>query len=195
MRAIRSPKILKKKRCKWCEEEFQPKTSLESICSYNCAIERAKDRVKKKEEKAVKEEKKVWNKEIKEKKDKLKTLSDYEADARRIFQRWIRKRDKDLPCISCDRSNTDFWDAGHYFDAGIYSGLIFHEDNVHKQCSRPCNKDYHGNKINYRLGLVQKIGEERVRWLEENKDRLRNYKYKKEELIAIKKEYNKRLKE
>jgi hypothetical protein len=194
MRAIRSPKILKRKRCKWCSQEFQPKTSLESICSYNCAIERAKDRVKKKEEKAVKEEKKVWNKEYKERKEKDKKLSEYEAEARAVFQKWVRKRDEKDPCISCGRF-ADRYDGGHYFKAELISGLIFHEDNVHKQCSRPCNKDLHGNEANYRIGLIKKIGEERVHWLEENKDRLRNYKYTKAELLEIKEKYKQKIKE
>jgi hypothetical protein len=103
-------------------------------------------------------------------------------------------RDKDDPCISCGRY-ADRYDGGHYFKAELISGLIFHEDNVHKQCSRPCNKDLHGNEANYRIGLIKKIGEERVRWLEENKDRLREYKYTREELIEIKKKYQKKLKE
>jgi hypothetical protein len=58
-----------------------------------------------------------------------------------------------------------------------------------------CNQHLHGNESNYRIGLVKKIGEERVKWLEENKDRLRTYKYTKEQLIEIKKEYQQRLKE
>jgi hypothetical protein len=37
-------------------------------------------------------------------KDKLKTLSDYEKDAKKSFQHWIRLRDKNLPCISCGKS-------------------------------------------------------------------------------------------
>lgn len=179
---------LKDKKCKWCKNTFTPIRPLMTVCSPKCAIEKAKDNI---EKKRIKEDK-AKDKIIRE---KLKTLSQYEQEARTVFQKWIRHRDKDLPCISCGRTNAISWDGGHYFDAGSYSGLIFHEDNVHKQCSRPCNKDLHGNKANYRIGLVNKIGEGRVRWLEENKDSLRVYKFTKEELINIKKEYSQRLKD
>lgn len=135
-----------------------------------------------------------WNKEKKQLQEKLKTLTDYEKEAKKVFQKWCRLRDKSLPCISCGNYNNNY-DGGHYFDAGMYSGLIFNEWNVNKQCSFHCNKMLHGNKANYRIGLVKKIGEENVKWLEENKDRLRDYKYTKSELINIKKIYEQRIKE
>jgi hypothetical protein len=192
---VQIAKKIKAKKCRSCKTDFIPSRPLQVACGPRCALSLAKEKEAKKIEKARKEELKVWNKEYKERKEKDKKLSEYEHDARVVFQRWIRRRDRDQPCISCGRRNTDSWDGGHYLDAGLYSGLIFHEDNVHKQCSRPCNKDYHGNKVNYRIGLVKRIGEARVKWLEENKDRVRNYKYTKDELIQIKKEYQKRLKE
>ena len=43
--------------------------------------------------------------------------------------------------------------------------LRFHEDNVHKQCER-CNTYWSGNLINYRIALVERIGVERVEFLE-----------------------------
>lgn len=125
---------------------------------------------------------------------KLKTLSEYEDEAKKVFQKWVRIRDAALPCISCG-ADANRYDGGHYFDAGMYSGLIFHEWNVNKQCSNYCNRKNHGNKTNYRIGLVKKIGEENVKWLEENKDRLRNYKYTKSELIQIKNKYQLKLKQ
>jgi hypothetical protein len=94
-------------------------------------------------------------------------LGEYEAEAREVFQLWIRLRDKKDSCISCGRV-AESYDAGHFFCAELYSGLIFHEDNCHKQCKRPCNKDRHGNLANYRIGLVKKIGEERVKWLKQS---------------------------
>lgn len=180
-------KKLKKKKCKQCKNLFQPLVSLQYICTPKCAIERVKERAKLKEEKD-------WQERKREGLEKLKTLGEYEQEARTVFQKWVRLRDEDEGCISCGRF-ADRYDGGHFFDAGIYSGLIFHEDNCHKQCSRPCNKDLHGNKLNYRIGLIKKIGEEKVKWLEENKDRLRNYSYSKEELIEIKFKYKQKIKE
>ena len=37
--------------------------------------------------------------------------------------------------------------------------------NVHKQC-QPCNTHLHGNLVLYRVNLIQKIGLDRVEWLE-----------------------------
>ncbi len=65
--------------------------------------------------------------------------------ARVSFQIYIRQRDKDLPCISCNKSDAK-WDAGHYLKAEIYTKLIFNEDNIHKQCSY-CNLQLAGNLI------------------------------------------------
>lgn len=128
-------------------------------------------------------------------KEKTKTLSQHESEAKKAFQKWVRHRDRDFPCISCFKFNCPDWAGGHYLDAGVYSGLIFHPDNCHKQCNSHCNGFLGGNKVNYRIGLINRIGEERVKWLEENKDRLKSYKYTKDELTDIKNKYLQLLKE
>lgn len=178
---------LGKRKCKYCGETFQKVNQLQFLCMppKECSWKYAKEQ----KEKLLKVE---WQKEKKEIKETLKTLGQYEQEARAVFQKWIRQRDKFLPCISCGNNQTNQWDAGHYWDANKYSGLIFHEDNVHKQCKQ-CNNNLHGNFPDYRIGLVKKIGIERVNWLEENKDRLRVYKYTKQELIEIKEKYTKLL--
>lgn len=90
------------------------------------------------------------------------TLPKLIAKAQKVFNEWIRERDKDKGCISCGASIDH---AGHYFSAGHYSALRFNEMNVNGQCLR-CNNFLHGNLINYRKGLVKKYGEERVLMLE-----------------------------
>lgn len=79
------------------------------------------------------------------------------------FNKFIRERDKDKGCISCGGRVED---ACHYYSAGHYSYLRFNEDNVHGGCTH-CNKFLHGNLIEYRKGLVKKIGEERIKKLDE----------------------------
>lgn len=106
------------------------------------------------------------------------------AKAKKTFQSWIRKRDERLPCISCDRTNTKQWDGGHYFKAEIYSGLIFDEMNVNKQCVY-CNRDLDGNLIQYRIGLVKKYGSYAVEGLEELAPKKKQYKYSRIELLDI----------
>lgn len=187
-REARKPSpILKAKKCRWCKNKFTPKNSMHTACSTLCAMKISKLQ-------AIKKENKAWGESKKVLKEKTMTLSDYEKEAKRVFQKWVRKRDQHLDCISCGKPSNRY-DAGHYFDAGTYSGLIFNHDNCNKQCSNFCNRLNHGNKANYRIGLIKKIGLERVLWLEENKDRLKDYKYTKSELIEIKNKYTQLLKE
>ena len=82
--------------------------------------------------------------------------------AQMVFNKWIRERDKNLGCISC---NGEVQHAGHYFSQGHFSSLRYNEENVNGQCLR-CNNFLHGNLIRYRQGLVDKIGEDNVRMLE-----------------------------
>lgn len=96
---------------------------------------------------------------IKVKSDSIPKLTKKAQD---IFNRWIRNRDQDKGCISCG-SSVDH--AGHYLSAGHHGHLRFNEMNVNGQCLR-CNNFLHGNLINYRQGLVNRYGEQKVLYLE-----------------------------
>ena len=147
------------------------------------------------------EKRKIKIKSVKEKafksdlKEKIKTLSDYEAEAKKVFQRYVRMRDKGLPCISCNNPNPTDWSGGHYFSAGMYSGLIFDERNCHAQCNTYCNKYLSGNLLEYRSGLLKRFGWDFVMNLELDSIEKRNYKYTKQELIDIKNKYLQKIKE
>jgi hypothetical protein len=127
-------------------------------------------------------------------KQKLKTLSQYEAEAKKSFQKYVRFRDKDFPCISCGTTKGKTWHGSHYFSANLYSGLIFNENNVHKSCDY-CNVFLHGNLLEYRKGLLNRFGLKYVEQLESIADENRVYKYTKDELIEIKKKYDGKIKE
>lgn len=81
----------------------------------------------------------------------------------RVFNEFIRLRDKNESCISCGSWNE--LQAGHYFSAGHYSWLRFNETNVNHQCLR-CNYFLSGNQAQYRIGLLRKYGKETVEQLE-----------------------------
>ena len=170
---------IKPRRCKICNEVFTPNRPLVPVCSPKCAI----DYTNKLKANKAKKEKSIL-------KEKLKTLSDLEAEAKKSFQRYVRLRDKDLPFISCNNSNTNDWAGGHYFSAGMYSGLMFDERNCHKQCNTHCNKYLSGNLLEYRKGLIKRFGIKFVEKLESESDQKRNYKYTREELIAKKFQYD-----
>ena len=145
-----SSKLAKPKTCKVCRERFVPTVStLQATCTkVSCVLQHSK-RVKAKQASA----------EIKRLREKAKTLSDYRRELQQVFNKFIRERDKDKPCISCNRKLGAKFDAGHYLSIGSYPNLRFDEDNVHGQCVE-CNQHKHGNLIEYGERLLDRIGEE-----------------------------------
>jgi hypothetical protein len=131
-------------------------------------------------------EQREWKQEKAVLKDKLKTLSQYEAEAKKSFQKFVRLRDSGLECISCGNKSPKDWCGSHYYSAGMYSGLMFDERNCHGACNTYCNKMLSGNLLEYRKGLIKRYGIEFVDKLENESDSKRNYKYTKAELIAKK---------
>lgn len=119
---------------------------------------------------AKKVAKTAYARESKEIKASLKTASDYTKEAQIAFNAYIRTRDKAKPCISCGCAQGDVvqggkFDAGHYRSRGSASHLRFHLLNVWSQCVR-CNRHLSGNVVEYRKGLVERIGVQRVEELE-----------------------------
>ena len=174
---------IKPKKCGYseCGKMFIPQRPLQVACSVQCSI-------KFNEEKEIKKRTKLL-------KEGATTLMQLEKLARIWFQKWVRKMDEKDPCISCNRTFTKQWDGGHFCPAEIYSGVIFDEMNVNKQCSECNGINMHGNPIGYRQGLIRKYGEDAVRELELRANQTRNYKYTREELIEIANKYKLKLKE
>jgi len=144
--------------CKNCKCKFEPQyNSLQSVCSFECSIELTKKNQKKKAQKE-------WNKEKKKRKEALKTKSDHLKELQVLFNKWIRLRDKGNNCISCNKPCKKE-NAGHYRSVGGNPELRFEPLNVHLQCEY-CNTYQHGNLIEYRKNLINKIGLCKVEWLE-----------------------------
>jgi hypothetical protein len=105
------------------------------------------------------------------------------AELKRTLQKLVnkiaRERDKraGLPCISCQVRPIE--EGGHFWAMGSNSALRFNLENINGQC-QSCNKWQHGNLLNYRLNLVKKIGEERVKFLDEHHNDIK--KWTREEL-------------
>jgi hypothetical protein len=151
----------KKCRVTSCRAVFVPKVSFQSWCSPDCAVVIARGR----QEKKRKELAQIERREIKVRKEKLKSRADHLKDTQTAFNAWVRERDADLPCISCGRHHQGKYDAGHYRTVGSNPALRFEPLNCHRQCS-PCNTKLSGNVVNYRIELVKRIGAEKVEWLE-----------------------------
>ncbi len=126
-----------------------------------------------------------------------KSIAVLKLEAKKPFQKLIRIRDHRIECICCGVMlpfNIGEYDAGHYLKAEIYSGLIFHPDNVHGQRVY-CNQHLHGNEAAYTNGIIKRIGWAQYNMLNTVKDSLKSYKWDRYKLIELKKHYQKELKE
>lgn len=174
-------KLLKPKRCVTCKTEFNPHSSLAKACSPKCAVEYTKQVRAKKQAKADREQKVL----DRIKREQLKTVSEVAQDVQRVFNKFIRFRDQGKSCVSCGRPWQKNFHASHYVPAGRGSALRFDEDNVHGSCVN-CNLYKSGNLTGYRIGLIERIGIERVVELESNHS---TKKWTKEELNEIRSIY------
>ena len=167
-----------KRKCKYCLERYTPKYSTTEPCpKYECRLKHLEANTAKinRANKAIA-------------RNEIKSYAQRLGEAKKVFQKWIRLRDKDKPCISCGTISSTVWDGGHFKKAELYSGVIFNEHNVNIQCGK-CNRFLGGNELNYRTGLIAKIGEQAVLNLEHLAEMSRMKKYTNEELEEIKIKY------
>lgn len=168
----------KSKKCqvKECRKQFIPDRPFVVWCSESCGAIIAQAKLAKQKQAqvaAAKRAKKVERAADKQKAEAMKTLPGLLAEAQKEFNRYIRLRDHDQPCICCgDWPKKSFltggeWDAGHYRSVGSAGHLRFHPDNCHRQ-RKQCNRDGAGRAVDYRLGLIRRKGNECVEALESN---------------------------
>lgn len=177
-----------------CSIKFVPQRLGQAVCSPACALA-TKDVNQQKARKSLAQ---VERREIKVRKEKLKSRADHLREAQAAVNEFIRLRDAHLPCISCDSLPNDHdlmtgsrWDAGHYRSVGACPELRFEPLNIHRQCVR-CNRNLSGNAVEYRIRLVLRIGAEKVDWLEGPHPAR---KYTVEEIKAIKADYRAKTRE
>ena len=167
----------KKRRCLSCREYFDAESGLILPAGFFCTHAHALEYARKKQEETQKKKHRQQKREFDEN-DRGKQL----RDAQQAFNEFVRLRDKDQPCISCGKHHEGQYHAGHYRSVGAAPQLRFNQFNNNKQCA-PCNVHKSGSLIEYRIGLVKKIGLERVEWLESQNEPL---KLSLEEIKAIK---------
>ena len=159
-------KEVKQKTCKACGGKFRPSfNSTQVVCSPKCALAHAPAN----QQKARKAIDQRERREIKVRKDKLKSRADYAKEAQAAVNRYVRLRDAHLGCISCDKSVAwqGQWHCSHFRSVGAAPHLRFNLWNMNKSCSA-CNNFLSGNIVAYRPALIEKIGQEKVDWLECN---------------------------
>ena len=168
----------KDKKCQKCKKELplQMFTSKRAKHCVTCTIKKGFDQAQASKDRQIE---RLQNK--KQKTRDIIRISDLKKQVQAKFNKWIRDRDADLNCISCGKWSNQ-WDAGHFWAMGSNGSLRYNPDNCHKQC-RSCNRFKHGNLLEYRINLVNKIGQERVDWLDDN--RKKTHKFTRQELEDI----------
>ena len=182
----------KKCRVATCGATFIPARLGQSVCSPACAIIDAPRH----QEKARKSLAQVERKEIKVRKEKLKSRGEHVREAQQAFNEFIRARDQAAghPCISSGKPldwSGNAVDAGHYRSVGSAPHLRFDERNCHAQ-SKQDNRFLSGNAVDYRIGLIARIGQEAVDALEADQS---VRKYSVEQIKGIKTYYRAKTRE
>lgn len=183
-----------KQKCKICREP----ASVKVPAGHFCSIEHVYQYARNLQDKARKRKEAKERQEHRQRKEAVKTRSEWLKQAQTVFNQYVRMRDKDLPCISCQRHHQGQYHAGHYLTVGARPELRFNPLNVWRQCSA-CNLHLSGNLINYRINLIKKIGLAEVEKLEgpseplkltveEIKELIAEYRAKVKELLAKQKQ-------
>ena len=157
-------------------------SSTKQVCSVLCAIAWGREKDAKKRNKAHQKDKR-------ELRDNDRSFQLKKAQT--LFNRYIRMRDNGDACISCGRKHDGQLHAGHYRSVGANPELRFNERNCHVQCA-PCNNHLSGNIVDYRIGLVRKLGVSEVECLEGVHDRP---KLTIDDIKAIQDKYKAKIKE
>lgn len=173
------------KKCRACRETFAPAKSLQIACSPKCAL----DLVAKKRERERKSIQQRERKEIKARKEKLKSRADHVKDAEKAVRDYRRTYELSIGsgCISCGKTQSEVqesqgwktggaWDGGHFLGKGARPELRLEPANIWLQC-KGCNagsSKYARKGLTvsqgFRAGLVERIGLEAVEALETDND-------------------------
>lgn len=182
-----------------CADKFIPQRLGQVVCSPKCAIADARQPANQKKARIAIEQRE--RREIRERKEKLKTRSDYVGEATKAAQEYRRVYELSIGsgCMSCGKDQAQVaaeqgwktggaWDGGHFLGKGARPELRLVEQNIWLQC-KGCNggsskyaRKGESVKNGFRAGLVERIGLEAVEALEADQE---PRKYTIEELKAI----------
>jgi len=198
-------------KCCNCKQRF-PREQVEKhthnnlrFCSTECVTEYALNKGRKAREKALAKKDREHKREIKKKekadraehrkrKQALKPISWFHNKARVACNAYVRYRDRNEICISCDKplAFEEKYDAGHWKTQGAHKWIAYDEMNVNGQCVR-CNQHMSGNEAAQRPRLVAKWGLANVERLEQSGKNLGEKSYTRDELLEIEKYYKEKL--
>lgn len=207
--AIKEQKAPKPKKCKnpACGDSFVPQRLGQAVCSPKCALAMAPANT----ERARKAIAQLGRREIKVRKEALKSRGDHLKDAEKAVRDYRRTYELSIGsgCMSCGESQESIlaaqgWKTGGAFDAGHFLGkgarpeLRLVPNNIWLQC-KSCNAGSSkyarkGQTVSqgFRTGLIARIGLEAVEALEADHE---PRKHTVEELKAITADYRAKTRE
>ena len=164
-----------------CGATFTPLRAGQKVCGPKCALAMAPVN----QERARKAIDQRERREIKVRKEKLRSHGDFIQDATKAVQAYRRLYELSIGsgCISCGKSQAEIeaaqgwktggaWDGGHYLGKGARPELRLLEQNIWLQC-KACNggsakyaRKGESVRTGFRLGLIERIGLEAVEALE-----------------------------
>lgn len=187
--------MLRSTRCPHCKKKLPDGYRIHPECVEGWfAAKQKKDRAK--AAKAAAERRKMDRAQDRARRRALETIPELIKAAQREFNAYIRERDREQACICCGRplGSRDVggsYDAGHYRSVGSAPHLRFDERNCHAQ-RKDCNRYGAGRAVDYRLGLIARMGLSVAEALETDN---RVHKWTREELREIAATYRAKLRE
>lgn len=167
----------KPKKCRnpECRQSFQPRNSMQVVCSPRCGLALAAINRKRKEAQLAREDRK----DTRERREKLKTYGDHIADAEKAVRdcRRLEELAMGSGCMSCGKSQEEIiaaqgWKTGGAFDAGHWMGkgarpeLRLEPNNIWLQC-KACNggsakyaRKGESVKEGFEAGVIARLGEQ-----------------------------------
>ena len=152
------------RRCSNCRKKVDTDVAIVSALKAFCTYECLKTFTAKNAEKIADKNRKDKRQEDRKRKEKLKTKGQWTKEAQAAVNAYVRWRDRNKNCISCNTSLKSEslgggYDAGHYRSRGSAPHLRFRLDNIHGQCKK-CNRYLSGNIDKFRVGIVWRYGQE-----------------------------------
>ena len=183
---------MKDKTCRYCKAKFTPKLKTAIVCGENCALGLIDKRQQRDNLKLIAQDRR----EIKTRLRALKTRSQWIKEVQVVFNKFIRLRDVNRACICCglplgESKVGGNYDCGHYRSVGSAPHLRFDERNAHAQ-RKQCNRYGSGRAVDYRIGLINRIGQLSVDLLEADQTPKH---YSIDDLIKLKQFYKAKIKE
>lgn len=145
--------------CNVCGKAFRRVNSLHVVCGFKCA------------NKVPALNRRLERQETKRRKEAIKTRSQWMLEAQAAVNKWARLRDvlAGRGCVSCGEPYRGAYggafDAGHYRSVGSAPHLRMYLPQIALQCVR-CNRHLGGNAVEFRRGLVARIGLDAVEAIE-----------------------------